>query len=60
MRISSCESLFSLSMSGLRPGGFVFDAGRRAIESSSPLEYRVTFGGLDFSMLSRALPLTSS
>mmetsp|Transcript_46968 Transcript_46968/g.102166 ORF Transcript_46968/g.102166 Transcript_46968/m.102166 type:complete len:269 (+) Transcript_46968:642-1448(+) len=56
----SWESLFSLSMSGLRPGGFRFEVTSLSMESSCAFVYLVTFGGLAFRMLSKEVPLISS
>mmetsp|Transcript_42509 Transcript_42509/g.97398 ORF Transcript_42509/g.97398 Transcript_42509/m.97398 type:complete len:326 (-) Transcript_42509:7-984(-) len=57
---SKSDSLLSLSMRGDRSSGLMLDNGSRAMESSSPFVYLVTFGGFAFSSDNRAIPLKSS
>mmetsp|Transcript_59802 Transcript_59802/g.110697 ORF Transcript_59802/g.110697 Transcript_59802/m.110697 type:complete len:231 (+) Transcript_59802:887-1579(+) len=57
---SKRDSLLSLSMSGDKSSGLMFDSGSRAMESSSPFVYFVTFGGFAFNIVNRAVPLSSS
>mmetsp|Transcript_90525 Transcript_90525/g.235761 ORF Transcript_90525/g.235761 Transcript_90525/m.235761 type:complete len:296 (+) Transcript_90525:960-1847(+) len=57
MWTSSGDSLFSLSIKELRPGGFMLEAGSRAMLSIWPLVYVIL---VPFGMLARTLPLYST
>mmetsp|Transcript_14640 Transcript_14640/g.40334 ORF Transcript_14640/g.40334 Transcript_14640/m.40334 type:complete len:211 (-) Transcript_14640:39-671(-) len=60
MRRRSCESLFSLSISGLRSGGFTCEVFSCEIYNNCSFVYRVTVGWLAFNIVKSAVPRSGS